>query len=132
MKKILTLLFLFTTAALSLTTFANPAHEHGHHQHGGAMPEKKGAMGKGVIHSVSRMNRKVNLTHAPIPELGWPEMKMDLDVAKGVNLKGLSSGQEIQFYIELGDDKVYRITEIMKKEHGAMHEGQHGHGHKSH
>lgn len=72
-------------------------------------------MGTGVIHSVSRMNRKVNMTHEPIPELNWPEMKMDLDVAKDVDLKGLSSGEKIQFNIELGEDKVYRITEIMKK-----------------
>lgn len=126
MKHTLVTLFLITTAVFSLNIFANPEHNHGQHQHG-AMSEKKAAMGTGMIHSVSRMNRKVNLTHEPIPELNWPEMKMDLDVAKDVDLKGLSSGQKIQFYIELGDDKVYRITEIMKEGHNKMGEKQHGH-----
>lgn len=126
MKNTLALLLLITATSFSLTAFASSEHNHGQHQHE-AMPEKKAAMGTGVIHSVSRINRKVNLTHEPIPELNWPEMKMDLDVAKDVNLKGLSSGQKIQFHIELGDDKVYRITEIMKKEHGTIKEKPHSH-----
>jgi Cu/Ag efflux protein CusF len=126
MKKTSAILFLITSVLFSLTTFASAEHNHGQHQHD-SMSEKKAAMGTGVIHSVSRMNRKVNLTHEPIPELNWPEMKMDLDVAKDVNLKGLSSGQKIQFHIELGEDKVYRITEIMKEGHNKMGEKQHGH-----
>ena len=126
MKNTLALLLLITTVPFSLTAFASSEHNHGQHQHEAAS-EKKAAMGTGVIHSVSRMNRKVNLTHEPIPELNWPEMKMDLDVAKDVNLKGLSSGQKIQFHIELGDDKVYRITEIMKEGHNKMDGKQHGH-----
>ena len=47
--------------------------------------ESKVIMGKGVIHSVSKMNNKVNLTHEPIPALGWPEMTMDLAVADDVD-----------------------------------------------
>lgn len=126
MKNTLAFLFLITTVPFSLIAFASSEHKHGQHQHE-AMSEKKAAMGTGVIHSISRMNRKVNLTHEPIPELNWPEMKMDLDVAKDVNLKGLSSGQTIQFQIELGEDKVYRITKIMKKEHETMKEKPHSH-----
>lgn len=132
MKHILATLFLITTVSFSLSTFANPEHKQGEHQHG-AMSEKKAAMGTGVIHSVSRMNRKLNLSHEPIPELDWPAMQMDLDVAKGVELKGLSSGQAIQFQIELGEDKVYRITEIMMKEHGTMKDvKEKSHGHMKH
>lgn len=125
MKTTIRFIFLLASITFSLSTLASSEHKHEHHEHD-AMKEKKAAMGSGVIHSVSRMNRKVNLTHEPIPELNWPEMKMDLDVAKDVNLKGLSSGQKIQFHIELGEDKVYRITEIIKEGHHKEH------GHKSH
>lgn len=76
--------------------------------------EGQAVIGEGVIHSVSPAERKVNLTHEPIPALNWPGMTMDLDVAEGVDLQQLDPGDNIQFYIELGEDKVYRITEVMK------------------
>lgn len=95
-------------------------HDHGAHGHGShgddSASNTKSAMGTGVIHSVSRLNRKVNLTHDPIPALKWPEMTMDLDVAEGVDLKALAPEEKVKFRIELGDDKVYRITKIMKSD----------------
>lgn len=89
-----------------------------HEQHSNPSAKGKAAMGEGVIHSVSPADRKVNLTHEPIPSLNWPAMTMDLDVAEGVDLEKLAPGDNIQFYIELGEDKVYRITEVMKSEVG--------------
>jgi Cu(I)/Ag(I) efflux system protein CusF len=105
--------------------------------------ESKIIMGKGVIHSVSKMNNKVNLTHEPIPALGWPEMTMDLAVADDVDLKSIVPDQEVMFHMVLGEDKVYRITEFMKPdammdhskmEHGDMkHDNSDGHhGDKTH
>ncbi|PHR30215.1 MAG: hypothetical protein COA36_02190 [Desulfotalea sp.] len=67
------------------------------------------AMGKGVIHSVSKLNRVVNITHAPIADLNWPEMKMDIAVAKDVDLNDIKPGDKVEFHIVLDDDKVYRI-----------------------
>lgn len=84
-------------------------HEMKSHSSGG-----EAVMGEGVIHSVSPDDRKVNLTHEPIPALNWPGMTMDLDVAEGVDLQKLAPGDNIRFHIELGEDKVYRITEVMK------------------
>lgn len=72
------------------------------------------AMGEGVINSVSKLNRSVNITHAPIPELNWPEMKMDLAVAKGVDLNAVKAGDKVTFHIMLDDDKVYRIHHFGK------------------
>ena len=94
-----------------------------HEQHSNPSAKDKAAMGEGVVHSVSPADRKVNLTHEPIPSLNWPAMTMDLDVAEGVDLQKLAPGDNIRFYIELGEDKVYRITEIMKSEAGS-HESQ--------
>ena len=72
------------------------------------------AMGQGVIHSVSKLNRIVNITHAPIPELNWPAMKMGLAVAKDVDLSDIKSGEKVKFHIVLDDDKVYRIHHFEK------------------
>jgi len=72
------------------------------------------AMGVGVIHRVSRLNRMVNLTHEPIPALNWPVMTMDLPVAKSVDLSTIKTGEKVQFHLELGEDKKYIITHIMK------------------
>lgn len=73
-----------------------------------------GAMGEGVIHSVSKLNRIVNLTHAPIPELNWPEMTMDLAVAKDVDLNTLKAGDKVKFHLILDSDNVFRITRFEK------------------
>jgi len=71
-------------------------------------------MGVGVIHRVSKLNRMVNLTHEPIPALKWPEMTMDLPVAKSVDLGSIQTGEKVTFHLEIGEDKKYVITEIMK------------------
>ncbi len=72
------------------------------------------AMGEGIINSVSKLNRSVNITHAPIPELNWPEMKMDLAVAKDVDLNTVKAGDKVTFHVMLDDDKVYRIHHFGK------------------
>ncbi len=83
--------------------------------HNDSMEKKQdGAMGVGVIHSVSKLNRMVNLTHEPIPELNWPEMTMDLAVAKDVDLNSVKTGEKVKFHLVLGDDNVFRITSIEK------------------
>ena len=73
---------------------------------------KTTAMGVGVINRVSRLNKMVNLTHEPIPELKWPEMTMDLPVANSVDLGSFRAGQKVKFHLELGPDKKYIITDI--------------------
>ncbi len=101
--------------AFSQTAFAECKDGHeSRSDHGAHEVVKNAASGIGTIHRVSRFTRKINLTHAPIPALNWPEMRMDLDVAEGVDLTGLEPGDEISFHLELGDDKVYRITRIEK------------------
>lgn len=70
------------------------------------------ASGQGLINSVDQSQGLVNITHEPIPALNWPEMTMDLPVAKGVDLETIQSGEAVRFRVELGADQVYRITEI--------------------
>lgn len=113
-----TLKTIFIAAVFALPFVAYGAHheqEHGasnqHEQHGSSRPT---AMGTGVVHSVDSAERKINLTHDPIPDLRWPAMTMDLDVAESVDLQDISPDEKIQFQIQLGTDQVYRITDIIK------------------
>lgn len=104
-------------AALFALPFASHSDHHDHaasEPHGQHGASQTTAMGTGVVHSVDSEDRKINLTHDPIPALRWPAMTMDLDVADSVDLSRIAAGEEIEFQVELGEDQVYRITEIMK------------------
>ena len=103
--------------------------DHSSHEHAGhdMQSESKEIMGKGVIHSISKMNKKVNLTHEPISALGWPTMTMDLAVAEDVDLKSISPDDEVTFHMVLGDDKIYRITKFMKAGEVMDHDNHEGH-----
>ncbi len=118
------MLFLTTSVAISAhhgkkddmsghgtMTSSDMNHSEGTHQMEAGAAQ---AMGEGTIHRISKLNRTVNLTHAPIPALNWPEMTMDLPVAKSVDLNSLKAGDQVKFHIELGEDKKYIITKIMK------------------
>lgn len=96
---------------------------HGAHMSDSKMDDKKSEviMGEGVVHSVNQDEHKINITHQPIPEIKWPTMTMDVVVAEGVDLTTLSPDDAIKFHIELGDDKIYRITHIMKDEASEHH-----------
>ena len=127
MKSIKSTLYLGAIASMALTFAPQAYADSGMHksmaQHGQASAEHKDIMGSGVVHSVDIESRKINISHDPIPALKWPEMTMDLDVSEGVDLEALSPDDAIQFHIELGGDKGYRITKIMKAD-VAHHEGQ--------
>lgn len=92
--------------------------DHGSMDHGkmgdSADGDTPAIMGVGVIHQVSKLNRMVNMTHEPIPALNWPEMTMDLPVAKSVDLGSIKAGEQVKFHLELGPDNKYIITDIMK------------------
>tara|TARA_R110000868_G_scaffold411035_1_gene701457 strand:- start:30065 stop:30598 length:534 start_codon:yes stop_codon:yes gene_type:complete len=134
MKKIL-FTALILSSALPLAAFAGHGHEgmqgmksmHGNHNMEKMEQKSKMAMGTGVVHSISHMNRTVNLTHEPIPMLKWPAMTMDLAVSDDVKLKEIEINKEIKFHIQLGDDKIFRITKIMGSTSGEqyMMEGMH-------
>jgi len=94
-------------------TMDHSSMNHGSH-HSQTEAQQAGAMGEGVIHTVSKLNRMVNLTHAPIPELNWPEMTMDLAVAKDVDLNSVKPGDKVKFRLLLGSDNVFRITSFDK------------------
>jgi Cu(I)/Ag(I) efflux system protein CusF len=87
-----------------------------HQQHTGEMPMAHGpendAHGSGTVNSVDPVQHKLNLSHAPIPEIGWPSMTMDFPVAPSVDLKGVKPGTRVNFTIEKGQGGMYEIKAI--------------------
>ncbi|MEO1207569.1 MAG: copper-binding protein [Pseudomonadota bacterium] len=94
--------------------------EHGGHQdHSGhgemkAVDVKPGteAAGVAVINTVDAEKGMVNLTHEPMPKLGWPTMTMDLPVTRRVDLSDVKPGDKVDFTLKLGRDKQYRVTDM--------------------
>jgi len=90
----------------------------GHGTHGDmkAVEVKPGteAAGVAVINTVDADRGMVNLTHEPMPELGWPTMTMDLPVTRRVDMSGIKPGDKVDFTIKLGRDKQYRVTDMAR------------------
>lgn len=98
--------------------------DHGNMEHGNAAHGEMGEMkavevkpgteasGVGVLNSVDTDKGTVNVTHEPMPELGWPSMTMDLPVTKRVDLSALKAGEKVGFTLKLGRDKQYRVMKM--------------------
>jgi len=88
-----------------------------HRQHTGEMHMAHGAQndahGTGTVNTVDPAQHKVNVSHAPIPEIGWPAMTMEFPVAPSVDLKGVKPGTRVNFTIEKGQGGMYEIKAIM-------------------
>lgn len=80
------------------------------------VPGETEATGKGELHTINAAAGQVNITHEPMPELGWPTMTMDLPVTKKVELSAFKPGDKVTFTLKLGRDQVYRITGMAKAE----------------
>ncbi|EGV30936.1 hypothetical protein ThidrDRAFT_2300 [Thiorhodococcus drewsii AZ1] len=111
------------TTVISLSAFPAGAQTMDHqtmgHEAMGSMEQSEQSgvtMGKGVINSVDATKGEVNISHDPIPALSWPAMTMDLPVTEQVDLTGVNPGDKVDFGILLGDDNVYRITELKPRD----------------
>ncbi len=70
------------------------------------------AHGAGTVNSVDPAQHKVNVSHNPIPEIGWPAMTMDFPVAPSVDLRALKPGTRVNFTIERSLGGMYEIRAI--------------------
>lgn len=73
---------------------------------------KDQAAGRGVINAIGADGKSVNITHEPMPDLGWPEMTMDIPVTNKVDLSKTKAGDAVDFTVKLGRDKKYRIIDM--------------------
>jgi Cu/Ag efflux protein CusF len=70
------------------------------------------AHGTGTVNSVDPGQHKVNLSHNPIPEIGWPAMTMEFPVAPAVDLTAIKPGTRVNFTIEQQPGGMYEIRAI--------------------
>ena len=86
---------------------------HGTMNHG---TMKHDGMSEGV-HAAARVNtisgRTVNVTHGPIPEIGWPAMTMDLQLLEGAEVGAVSAGDDATMMLEKGPDGLYGIRALV-------------------
>lgn len=76
------------------------------------------AIGTGTIHAVMAETGKVNLSHDPIPALGWPAMTMDLPIGPDVDPADIPLDQPLAFDLAKGDGAMYIITAVRPQETG--------------
>jgi len=62
-----------------------------HEGHAGA------AQASGVVNTVDATQRKVNVSHGSIKQLGWPAMTMDFPVSGDVDLASVKPGMTVNF-----------------------------------
>jgi Cu/Ag efflux protein CusF len=70
------------------------------------------AHGTGTVNSVDPAQHKVNLTHNPIPEIGWPTMTMEFPVTPSIDLQAIKPGMRVNFSIEQQPGGMYEIRAI--------------------
>lgn len=68
--------------------------------------------GVGTINTVHADRRTVNISHEPIPSVGFPAMTMDLRVTPSVDLGAVRPGSRVTFTLTRGPDGVYLIDSI--------------------
>lgn len=65
----------------------------------------------GTLNRVDTKAGKVNISHEPVPALGWPAMTMDFRVGDAVDLKSLKPGDRVRFEIQKQGDQ-YVVTNL--------------------
>jgi Cu/Ag efflux protein CusF len=73
---------------------------------------------EGAVHAQAVMNSMgdgmVNVSHEPIPEIGWPAMTMDMPLTADAQMMGdVAVGDTVTIMLIKGDDGMYAIGAIM-------------------
>ena len=125
MKKLLTASAMATVIAIALGLGPANAADGNQGSHAGShagqgeikdIPANTEAVVIGVVNSVDAAAGKINVTHEPVPELGWPRMTMDLPVTRRVDLSALKPGETVNFTLKQGLDKQFRVIAIEPKQ----------------
>lgn len=94
---------------------AHDGHKMDHSAHdGGHATMNEGVHANAEIHSIE--GDTVNLTHEPIPAIGWPTMTMDLKLLDGAELGDAKPGDQVVIMLEKGPDGLYGLRAIEKVE----------------
>lgn len=108
MRKLILAAVLALAAPLAM---ADSTHTHGHSGH------EEHSEG---VHTEAKLNamdgNTVNISHGPIPEIGWPAMTMDLSLLEGAQVGEVEPGDTVMLMLEKGTDGMYGIRAMMPME----------------
>ena len=73
---------------------------------------------EGAVHAKAIVNamgdKMVNVSHDPIPEIGWPAMTMDMPLTADAQMLGdVAVGDTVTIMLIKGEDGIYAIGAIM-------------------
>lgn len=98
------------TGAIAQTTTA----DHGSHSSGDHAGMTEGVHAMVKVNGIS--DDSVNVSHGPIPEIGWPAMTMDLKLLEGAEIGSVGAGDDAMMVLEKGSDGLYGIRALMPTE----------------
>lgn len=108
-KFILTLTL--TLAALSAPAALAQTNMSGHDMTTGDHADMaEGVQAKATLNSLS--DGMANVSHGPIPDIGWPAMTMDMTLFDGVETHGLAPGDTVMMTLEKGPDGMFAIRTL--------------------
>ena len=100
---------------LATATFASDDHsDHSDHATGDHAAMHDGVHAEVTVNSIS--DGVVNVSHGPIPEIGWPAMTMDLTLLEGADVGEVAAGDDAMMMLEKGDDGMFEIRALMPME----------------
>jgi len=98
---------------LAVPALSSETTDHSNHsKHGSHAGMTKGVHTTGEVHTID--GGKVNLSHEPIPEIGWPAMRMDLPLLEGAETGSVAGGDKVMIMLEKGPDGTYGIRALEK------------------
>ena len=104
---------LLVSGLLATTAFASDD-QSGHADHSGHDAMHEGVQTEATINSIN--GETVNLSHGPIPEIGWPAMTMDLELLDGADVGEVVEGQDAVIVLEKGENGMYAIRSVKPAE----------------
>ncbi|MBJ3761504.1 copper-binding protein [Maribius pontilimi] len=76
---------------------------------------------EGAVHTKAKVNSfgegTVNVSHDPIPAIGWPAMTMDMPLAEDAQMMGnVNVGDNVVMMLAKGEDGIYAVKALMPEE----------------
>jgi len=72
------------------------------------------------VHAEATLNSlsegMANVSHGPIPDIGWPAMTMDMTFLDGAEMDGVAPGEKVMMTLEKGPDGMFGIRALMPME----------------
>lgn len=102
-----TFLTVLLFALSTLTAYSADNHSAHHHSSSQTQPA---ITAKGQVNTVK--GDQLNITHEPIPAIGWPAMTMDMATSANVDAAKVPTNSPVEFTLIKGSDGIYQIDAV--------------------